>query len=518
MNTPEEHREKLRSVWQSTQEPPALSPLTADISTDVCVVGAGIAGLSVAYELAKAGRSVVVLDDDRIGSGMTGRTTAHLVNALDDRYFEIERMLGADMARLAVESHTAAIARVAAIVAAEESDCDFEMLDGFLFNPPGESQEVLDREFEAAQRAGIAIERVERAPIPDFDTGPALRFLNQAQFHPTKYLASLAAAIERAKGRVFTGTHATHITGGETARIETKSGATVTAGSVVVATNTPINDRYLIHTKQGPYTTYVIALRVPGGSIARALFWDTAQEAGMQDQHGPIPYHYVRTQKVGEHMVLIVGGEDHKTGQNEDYEAPFRSLESWTRARFPMAGELEYRWSGQVMEPIDGMGFIGRNPMDEKNVYVVSGDSGNGMTHGVIAGMLISDLILGRENPWTALYDPGRVSLKATPDFLHENLNVAAQFRDYVTGGDLAGEHQIAPGCGAVLRKGASKVAAFRDDAGALHEFSAVCPHLKCIVHWNGAERTWDCPCHGSRFDALGTVLTGPANTNLAPA
>jgi glycine/D-amino acid oxidase-like deaminating enzyme/nitrite reductase/ring-hydroxylating ferredoxin subunit len=512
------HGEQNRSIWQMTAEPIAAETLAVDESADVCVVGAGIAGLSVAYELAAAGRSVIVLEDDRIGTGMTGRTTAHVVNALDDRYFELERMLGAAKSRLAAESHTAAIERVATIVRDEPINCDFERLDGYLFNPPGESPDVIELEFAAAKRAGVALERVNRAPIVDFDTGPALRFLNQAQFHPIKYLTGLAAAIERRGGRIFTGVHAQSITGGEPARVKTARGQTITAGSVVVATNTPVNDRYVIHTKQGPYTTYVVGMPVPPGAISRALFWDTAQEAGMQKQSGPISYHYVRLYRAGDQEVLIVGGEDHKTGQTDDFESPFNALERWARFRFPMAGAVEYRWSGQVMEPIDGLGFIGHNPADEENVYIVTGDSGNGITHGVIAGMLIRDLILSRQNAWRDLYDPSRIIVKAASDFLHENLNVAAQFRDYATSGDVASADAIAPNCGAVVREGLVKIAMFRDQAGILHRFSAICPHLKCIVHWNSAERTWDCPCHGSRFDALGTVITGPANRDLESA
>lgn len=502
------------SVWQATASLPPFAPMTRNQAADVCVVGAGIAGISTAYELARAGKSVIVLDSSSVGGGMTARTTAHLVSALDDRYFELEQLHGEEGARIAAESHSAAIGRIETIVREENIDCDFSRLDGFLFNPPGESEEVLTREYEAGVRAGLALEKVARAPM-DFETGLALRFPNQAQFHPLKYLQALAEALVRAGGKIFTGSKVTSVAGGEGAHVETAAGYRVEAESVVVATNSPINDRYLIHTKQAPYLTYVLALEVPRGAAPHALFWDTAQEAGMQGSSGPIPYHYVRLESGAENDLLIVGGEDHKTGQASDFEERFLRLEKWTRERFPVAGEIVYRWSGQVMEPIDGMGYIGRNPLDAGNVFIATGDSGNGMTHGVIAGLLISDLIQGRENPWSKLYDPSRKSLRSALDFAHENLNVAAQFRDYVTGGDLAAFEEIGAGEGAILRDGLSKIAAYRDDAGALHKFSAVCPHLKCIVRWNGTEKTWDCPCHGSRFDALGKVTMGPAVSDL---
>jgi nitrite reductase/ring-hydroxylating ferredoxin subunit len=235
------------------------------------------------------------------------------------------------------------------------------------------------------------------------------------------------------------------------------------------------------------------------------LIWDTED-----------PYHYVRLQRAedGDSEILIVGGEDHKTGQANDAEERWRRLESWTRERFPMCGEVAYRWSGQVMEPVDYMGFIGRNPGDD-NVYIVTGDSGQGMTHGTLAGRLITDLILGRLNAWSELYDPGRISIRTAPEYLRENLNVAEQYTDWIKRGDASSADEIAPGTGALLRQDRKIIAAYRDDEGVLHELSAVCTHLKCIVQWNAAEKSWDCPCHGSRFGVDGHVLNGPAVAGL---
>jgi glycine/D-amino acid oxidase-like deaminating enzyme/nitrite reductase/ring-hydroxylating ferredoxin subunit len=501
--------EQSKSIWMDTAQVPKETSLTEKASGDVCVVGAGIAGMTTAYLLAREGKSVVVLDDGPIGGGMTGRTTAHLVNALDDRYFELERLHGEDGARLAAASHTAAIDKVEEIVRDAAIECEFERLDGYLFVPPRESRKILDDELEAAHRVGlIDIEKVERVPWDSFDTGPALRFPRQAQFHPLKYLAGLARAIHRMGGRIYTQTHANEIEGGKQARIETTGGGVVTAGAVVVATNSPVNDLIAIHTKQAAYQTYVIGARVPSGSVTRALYWDT-----------PDPYHYIRIETIGEvtkaYDVLIVGGEDHKTGQQDDANKRFGALERWTRHRFPMVEEIVYRWSGEVLEPVDGLAFIGPNPLDEKNVFIATGDSGNGMTHGTIAGILLTDLIVGRQNEWQSIYDPSRITLKALPQFAKENFNVAMQYTDLLVAGDVRSVDEIKPGAGAVLSRGLSKLAVYRDPQGEAHEFSAVCRHLGCIVNWNTSENTWDCPCHGSRYDALGKVIQGPANSDL---
>lgn len=496
------------SIWMATVEMPQGPPLARDEQADVCVIGAGIAGMSAAYMLAREGKSVVVLDDGPIGGGETARTTAHLVNAIDDRYVEIERLHGEEGARRAADSHTAAIERVEAIVREEGIDCDFERLEGFLFVPPGESTEILDRELEAAGRAGLAgVERIARAPLEGYDTGPCLRFPGQGQFHPLKYLAGLARAIRRDGGRIFKA-HAEELEGGTPARVGARGGPAVTAGAVIVATNTPVSTLFAIHTKQAPYRTYVIGVRVAAGSIARALYWDTGD-----------PYHYVRLQSEaggnGGSEVLIVGGEDHKTGQEGDPEERYGRLKTWTRERFPSAGAVAYRWSGQVMEPVDGLAFIGPDPTGDRNVFVATGDSGMGMTHGTIAGILLTDLVLGRESSWATLYDPSRITLRAAAEFTRENLNVALQYADWLTSGDVGSAEEIAPGSGAVIREGLRKVAVYRERDGSLRRLSAVCRHLGCIVAWNPAEETWDCPCHGSRYDARGRVLNGPAIGDL---
>jgi len=518
------------SYWLDTFSPRQRPPLSNDLQVDVCVIGAGIAGLTTAYFLARAGKSVAVLEDGLIGSGMTGYTTAHLTNALDDRYYELERYHGQAGARLAADSHTAAIRAVEDIVHAEGIDCDFRRVDGYLFRPPGDPVDNLNKELAAVHRAGlIEVAAVAGAPFEGMDSGAALRFPNQGQFHPLKYLEGLAQAIERLNGRIFCRTHATSAAGGRPARVETNVGHAVTAEDLVIATNVPINDRLVIHTKQAPYTTYVVGLEVsamaPAGSgealtSARpALYWDTRQSAG-DEASGKAPYHYARLARGdGGDDILIVGGEDHKSGQAEkDSEEIFRNLVAWTRERWPMAGAVRYRWSGQVMEPADGLAFIGRNPMDHENVFVATGDSGNGITHGTIAGMLLSDLILGRANPWRELYDPGRIKLQTAGDFIRENANVAKELvAGLIKPAEVRHESDIPANEGALLRRGVKRIAAFRDAGGQLHEMSATCPHLGCTVAWNTVEKTWDCPCHGSRFDCMGHVVNGPANVDLEP-
>ena len=508
------------SLWMGTVTVPDYPKLARDRRCDVCVVGAGIAGLSTAYMLAKAGKKVIVLDDGPIGGGETGRTTAHLTGAMDDRIYELEHIHGEEKTRLVVESHLTAVNRIEEIVRLEGIDCDFERVDGYLFAGGDDRRNVLEREYQAAKRAGFAdVSLVERAPIASWDSGVALRFPEQAQFHPLAYLVGLAHAITANGGEIFCGTHVTGVNGGSPCTVETDAEKTVTADAVCVCTNGSITDMVHTHAKQAPYRTYVIAAVVPRGSVSKGLFWDT-----------PDPYHYVRLQRLDEpypgalkgdtlYDALLVGGEDHKTAHENDAEERWQCLEQWMRQRWPQAREVVYRWSGQVLEPNDHLAFIGRNPDDAENVYMASGDSGQGMTHGTIAGMLLTDLVTGRPNAWEALYDPKRVSLRAAPieEFAKENLDVAVQYlKERLTPSDVPTEADIARGEGRVMRKGAHKVAVFRDESGTLHYRSAACTHLKCIVSWNSAEKSWDCGCHGSRFDALGKVLNGPAVDDLA--
>ncbi len=506
------HPNETLCSWFDPEKMPSFSPLARDLKTDVCVIGGGIAGLTTAYLLMKQGKKVALLEDFELASGQTGKTTAHFSNALDDRYFDIEKYHGLKGAQLAAESHTAAIAQVENIVRQENIDCDFEYLDGFLVRAHEEENDtILSREFHAATRAGLQVDFLDGCPIDSLNTCSCLRFPRQMQLHPIKYLQRLAEILAQNGVEIFTHTRAVHVEGGlPAAQVQTKNKFTVTCEAVVVATNSPFNDLFAIHTKQAPYRTYVIGVTVPQGSVPKGLYWDTLD-----------PYHFVRLQKIpnveGETKrdLLIVGGEDHKTGQDDDPKPRFDKLEEWTRKCFPMAQEVLYRWSGQVMEPVDGMAFLGRNPFDTNNVYVITGDSGNGMTHATIGAMLITDQIMGAPNEWAALYEPSRVSLRATSEFLKENANVAAQYGDWFAEKSDEDLMLLEAGEGKVIRDGLRMLAAYKNESGRIEYLSAACPHLAGVVHWNPVEKSWDCPCHGSRFDCNGRVIEGPAFKDL---
>ena len=507
---PQADREHTSSLWMQTCEQPRYAPLLDDAEADVCVVGAGIAGLTAAYLLARAGQRVIVLDRSSVAAGNTARTTAHLSDELDDRYAELTRIGGLHHARLARASHRAAIDRIESIVREEAIDCDFERVDGFLFLAPGQSEELLDSELDAIRRIGGAdICPLPRATQPSFDTGPCLCFPGQGQLHPLRYVTGLCRAIVRRGGLIYTDTHVDGVTGGEAVVTTTRGGPRVRSRAAVVATNSPICDLVAVHTKQAPYTTYVIGLRVPAGRIRRALYWDAGD-----------PYHYVRLHPItaadgASFDVLIVGGEDHKTGQDLGGARRFDALEAWTRERFPAAEDVLHRWSGQVFETLDGLAYIGPDPAGQRNVYIVTGDSGMGMTHGTAAGMLLSDQILGTPNPWGEIYDPRRRPLRAADEYLRENLNVAAQYAGWLGPGEVRSVRDIPCGSGAVVRHGLGKAAVYRDADGDLHACSAACTHLHGPVSWNDCEQTWDCPCHGSRFDRHGKVIGGPARADL---
>ena len=498
-----------RSIWMTLtpdEAPLSGGELEPESAWDVCVIGAGMAGLSTAYHLTRDGARVLVLDSGPVASGESARTTAHLASALDDRFHVLEKLHGAEGARLAAESHAAAIRSIEEIAAAEAIACDFQRVDGFLFVPPGEPTDELDLELAAAERAGLTVERMGESPWHWFDTGPCLRFRHQAEVEPLRYLTGLAAAIERRGGRIRTGVHAARIEGGKRCRVKTADGKVVHAGALVVATNSPIHGVLGIHGKQAAYRSYVIAVQVPAGQVPHALYWDTLD-----------PYHYVRVARGDrpDQEWLIVGGEDHRTGQQDDGDARFERLAAWTAERFPMAGPVAMRWSGQIMEPADGLAYIGASPGLHPNLYLCTGDSGNGLTHGALAGILIGDLIMKRENPWAELYDPSRMTMRALGELARENFNTATQYRDWLSPGDAHHVNDIAPGSGAVVRRGLRKIAVYRDPEGVVHRRSATCPHMGGVVSWNSVEGTWDCPCHGSRFDPLGHVLSGPARRNL---
>lgn len=496
------------SVWMATADMPQFPALQEDIDTNVCVIGAGIAGVTAAYLLSREGKAVTLIDALNVGAGETGRTTAHFFPP-DDRYFEIEKSFGVDGARMVAESFHQATNLVESIVRTEHIDCEFERLEGYLFSLTEKDYPDLDRELDAARKAGVIVDKLAQVPHLSFDTGPCLRFANQAQFHPLKYLNGLVQAFVRNGGRIYGQTRASSIDAANTLQIVTTPNGKIRANAVVVATNTPFNDRVVMHTKQAGYRTYVIGVRVPKDSVPRILLWDTGD-----------PYYYVRLEtpdRDADHEFLVVGGADHKVGQDSHPQHRYDEIEAWVRERYPMAGTVDFRWSGEVMEPADGIAYLGRNPMDH-NVYLITGDSGNGMTHCTVGAMLITDLIMERNNEWEKVYSPSRKVTHGISEFIKEQANTLSQYRDWLTGGEVESVQEIAAGQGAILRDGTRKLAAYRDDQGELHVLSATCTHLGCVVAWNGAEKSWDCPCHGSRFDVAGEVLHGPAAKPLEAA
>ena len=500
-------KERTVSLWMDTEVAPEALPLRTDDRADVVVVGSGIAGLSTAYELALRGQDVVVLDRGPIGKGMTARTTAHLVAICDDSFDSFISLRGKEAARLFYQSQSEAVNRIEAVQQEERISCNFRRLDGFLFPAIGSDPSVLSKELEAGRSIGVVMEAARGVPFKGQDKTRCLRYPDLATFHPLRYLRGLARALLAGNARLYADTVVETVEEDERGvTVLTDAGNTVRAGAAVIATNSPINDRVAIHTKMAPYRTYAMAFTIPRGEMPDGLYWDTLD-----------PYHYVRLQPgPGTTDYLIVGGADHKTGEADDAWVRFEGLESWIRGLVPALGRETHRWSGQIMDTIDHTGFIGRNP-GSKNVYVATGDSGQGITHGVVASLLIPALITEGGSPWEELYDPSRHAPSAITSFITENVTALKNFAEYVAPGELKSVDELEPGQGAIIREGLTKVAAYRDEEGRLHRRSAACTHLGCHVHWNSLERCWDCPCHGSHFAVDGTALNAPAVAPLAP-
>src|SRR5688572_13714437 len=395
------------SYWTDSINQQYFPKLTADTEADVVIIGAGNSGLTIAYQLLESGKSVVVVEDGFIGSGETGRTSAHLTAALDSRYFDLEKMYGKEKTKLIASSHMLAIKAMESISKAENIDCEFQIISGYLFLHPTDKPETLFKEYKAASDAGLDVDFHELVPYLKNSPGPCIEFKNQAKFHPLKYLIGIADAVINKGGRIFTNTHAQEI---DDKGIISKDGYRVHAKHIVVATNSPVNNKYLMHLRQYPYRSYVIGACVKKGAVADALYWDTGNQ---EEGSSFAAYHYVRTEPYDKEFDLVIcGGEDHPTGLVEtstppDEKSKYQALTKWLRERFPIE-DVVYEWSGQVIYAFDALGHIGRNPMDKDNIYIVTGDCGNGLTYGAIAGMLIPDLINEKENEFTELYRPSR--------------------------------------------------------------------------------------------------------------
>ena len=502
------------SYWNDSQAPLVYKILETDAITDVLIIGGGIAGLTTAYCLCKSGKKVMLLEDGYLGSGETGRTTAQITYALDDRYYDLEKFFGEEKAKLAAQSHKQAIKWIQGVVAIENIECNFKLVDGYLFTDPSDKEENLDKELEAATRAGLPVEMVSQIPaLPSGKKQRAIKYPKQGQFHILKYLKGLADAILEMGGEIYTNTHADSIdkTGAKA------NGYIVKANHIVVATNSPVNDVLTMHTKQFAYRTYVIGAKIPKGILPYAMWWDTGNQ---HSKWVAKPYHYVRLEPLDNNFdLLISGGEDHKTGmadqENVSEEQRHNNLISWTKQHFPYFSKVEYKWSGQVMEPVDSLAFIGKNP-GEDNIYIITGDSGNGMTHCTLGGLIINDIIMGNPNAYVDLYDPSRITLRTGIDFLKEVGNMAyTMAKDWVATDDIKDVSELEPTKGAVISKGIDKIAVYKDADGTVHSCSGVCPHLGGVLQWNDDEKSFDCPLHGSRFTAYGTVINGPAITDL---
>lgn len=491
------------SVWLSTTPTPEFPPLRGDLSVDVAVVGGGITGLTVAALLAEGGRSVAVLEAGRLGGGVTGHTTAHLDWATDAGPRRLLAQHGERGAKLTIRAGLRAIDRIAEWVARHGIACDFKRIPGYYFTESEDDLKELEKDVQAARGMLLSAELVRQVPLP-FDAAGAVRYRNEGRFHPLRYLYGLADAIAGDRCQIYEQTRVTDLEEGTPCRVETARGR-VLARKVVLATHSPLGLRFSIHTRVAPYRSYVIGARL-AEPFPDGIFFDNAD-----------PYHYLRRFSDDDDRLVLIGGADHRTGQRGDTEACYAELEDYARQRLSVQG-IEQRWSAQVFVPVDDLPLIGLDVMS-KHTYVATGYAGNGMTFGTFAGMLIADLILGRENPAADLFSPRRANPVASArKFVTENLNVV---RHYVTDWLKTERHEdfesLAPGEGSVFEIDGRKMAVYRDREGRIIKLAAACAHAKCVVRWNPAEHSWDCPCHGSRYRATGEVIDAPAMRGLEP-
>ena len=489
-------------VWQDAIDRPRYPSITRDQRFDVAIIGGGITGVTAALLLKRGGLRVAVIEAQRIGDGVTGATTAHLTTMLDARYADLRKTFGQEKTKLVVDSVRHAIRSIGRLASEHGIACDYVTVPGFLYAEPGQDTVAIEAEIETMRSLGLPVSAVSSIPLP-IAPAAALRVEEQAQFHPLKYLVGLAGQIEGDGSAIFENSRVDTIDDGEPCQVHT-AGGIISATAVLMATHTPINELLLTHARVTPYRSYVLAL--DAGDIAPdALLWDVAD-----------PYHYTRSATIDGRRLLIVGGEDHKTGQEDDTTAPFARLRSYAKARFGQR-EVVRQWSAQLYEPADGLPYIGRQ-LGKQHIFMTAGYSGTGMTFGTIAAEIIAGEILGAPSQWGALYDSKRLSIgSGGAQIVKEGLNVAvAAIAGFVhdDGGDV---ESIQPGEGKIIRRDGVQVAAYRDEHGALTMLSPRCTHAGCIVGWNTAERSWDCPCHGGRFAATGSVLEGPPTAPLAP-
>ncbi|HEU5080994.1 MAG TPA: FAD-dependent oxidoreductase [Opitutaceae bacterium] len=495
------------SFWSASAKLPTYGPPKSDVEVDLIVVGGGITGITTAYLAKKAGKTVALLERARCASVDTAFTTAHLTAVTDLRLFEIASTFGKDVAHATWDAGIAAIDRVVSNIRAEGIECDFHWVPGYLHAPLREPDpkriDDLTKEAEVARELGISAELLGK--IPFFDL-PGIAFRHQALFHPLKYLSALLKTIPGDGSHVFEQSNADEFSDDP---LSIKTGDyTIRGKYIVIATHNPLTGNsglfksMMFQTKLALYSSYVVSGKVPSGTVPEASFWDTSD-----------PYDYLRVDRRPDHDYIIFGGEDHKTGLEQDTQAPFIRLERRLRTFLPQLS-LDRQWSGQVIETNDGLPFIGEAV---ENQFIATGFSGNGTTFGTLAAMMAVDAMLKRENPWKDIFDPHRAKiLGGTWTYIKENKDYPFHLlRDRLARGEGDSVDQLARGEGKILKLEGKKVAAYRDEAGKVTLCSPVCTHLKCIVDWNTAEKTWDCPCHGSRFRPTGEVISGPAEEPL---
>ena len=471
----------------------------------MAIVGAGITGITAAYLLANAGRSVVLVDKGRLAMSETGHTTAHIVESTDADYAEMIKTHGEENVRADTEAIRSAIDLIRTLVTELSIDCGFKPVDGYLYAEEEKDREYLERERENLGRAGVTTEWTDRVPLP-FPTIGGLHFRNQHAFHIREYLLAVAEAAMRKGVRIFENTLVTDVKNAdEDGRCFVKSGGgTILARHVLLTTHVPLNDRGTLWAKMHTTRTYVVAAPIRPGQVTDALFWDTAY-----------PYHYTRLLETEKGLFLIVGGEDRDVGKDGNDEERYEALEEYCRTRFGVTS-FSHRWSGQINEPADMLPFIGESTHG-KNVWMSTGYSGTGMTYGTLSAILLADFALERENRFAKLYDPSRTSLSA---ILENVVTKATEFPkrmiEKVTHLDVEAKSvkEVAEGEGKIVSLDGTKLAVCRI-GGELRAVDPTCTHMGCTVSWNGAEKSWDCPCHGSRFDTRGAVLNGPATVGL---